>query len=372
MSWRDGNDSYDDGFSDRFGRPGGDWQGVRPTFDNPMSWSLRLFRALGTTVRAHVILLLYILIELGRSALDDNALGFGPAAIMMGSLFLVVLIHEFGHVLACRWQGGEADEILMWPLGGLAFCRPRHDWWAHFITAIGGPMVNVVIFICLAPTLGLITGNWLGAALPNPFGIDLTMATLEGTSRQPWWLLSLFLLHAVSFFLLLFNLLPVFPLDGGRILQSLLWPRMGYSDSMRYAVYAGYIGAILLGVTGAISGHWMLIAVAIFGGLTCWQTLRQVKYTDEVMGFSDAGDPYAASLWGDPDEDGDGRQPVGAAPGSGGREQKALERDRKNQREEADQIDAILAKIARDGMESLSRAERKLLEQATEKRRQQG
>ena len=370
MPWRDSDHPYDDDPANRFGRPGGDWQGVRPTFDNPMSWSLRLFRALGTTVRAHVILFVYILIQLGRSLQDDSALGLGPAAIMMACLFLVVLVHEFGHVLACRWQDGHADEILMWPLGGLAFCQPRNDWYAHFITAIGGPMVNVVLFIILAPVLGLVTGNWLGVALPNPLGIDLSLATIDGGGRQPWWLLSLYLLHAVSFFLLLFNLLPIFPLDGGRIAQALLWPRMGYSNSMRYAVYAGYIGAIFLGVGGAIIGQWMLIAVAIFGGLTCWQTLRQVKYTDEVMGFSDAGDPYAASLWGDPDE-GDEPQPAGAPPEPNRREQKAAERDRKKQQEEADQIDAILAKIARDGIESLSRDERKRLEEATERRRQQ-
>ena len=100
--------------------------------------------------------------------------------------------------------------------------------------------------------------------------------------------------------LLLFNLLPIFPLDGGRILQELLWPKFGYVRSMRYSVRVGYIGAIGLFIMGVVSKNMMLMGIALFGGITCYITHRQLQFTQETLGFE--SDDYSASLLG-PDED---------------------------------------------------------------------
>ena len=220
MSWRD-SDAANDDPQNRFGRPGGDWQGMRPTLDNPMTWSVRLGRFAGITVRVHVIFLLFIIVELLRAATgsadrdDPFSHGLAPVAIAMGCLFVIVLLHEFGHCLACRKVGGSADEILMWPLGGLAYCRPPDHWKAHLITVLGGPMVNVVLCLIAGSMLGVITGQWWEVAVPNPFRLTSAVVHAEGVS--PWLLMILFWINALSFVLLLFNLLPIFPVDGGRI-----------------------------------------------------------------------------------------------------------------------------------------------------------
>jgi Zn-dependent protease len=279
MSWQERNYPDDENPLRGYGRPGGDWQGLRPSFDNPLSWSLSLGRFAGIDVRVHIIFLIYIVIMLLRAGFggigesDGATVGFVIMLATLAILFVIVLVHEFGHCIGCRWTGGEANEILMWPLGGLAYCRPPNHWMAHMITVVAGPMVNLIICIFAGTMLGLLTGKWLGIAVPNPinpFGAfyDPTMTT--------WAHQGLYLINAISFLLLLFNLLPMFPLDGGRIVQAWLWRSMGYQRSMRIAVRIGFIGAILLGIFGFVIigmtpyGGLMLVMIAIFGGMTCY------------------------------------------------------------------------------------------------------
>lgn len=329
------------------GRPGGDWRGVRPTLDNPMSWALPIGRIFGITVRVHFTLLLFIAIELIRSlggassrSQESAPLGLTPSVIMMGSLFLVVLLHEFGHCFACRWAGGEADEILMWPLGGLAYCRPPNDWWSHFITTAGGPAVNVVIFAIVAPILGSLTGHWAGVAFPNPFSLSGIYDASSSTLTM--WL---FLLHWVNLVILLFNVcLPVFPFDGGRLLQAVLWRHLGYRRSMLIAVRAGFIGAVAMAVIALVTTRMFLLMAAIFGALTCWTTRQQLQYTDDALGLPETDD----------------------------RDHERTQRRREQERQRAEQdgaeMDRILAKIASGGMGSLTRREKKFLQRETQRR----
>ncbi len=121
----------------------GSWAHARPRLDDPMSWSLPLGRTFGIGIRIHILFLVVVAVQLGRSVMPASdgtqvRLALAYTAIGLGALFVVVLLHEFGHCIACRWWGGLADEILMWPLGGLAFCQPPRDWRAHLWTAAGG------------------------------------------------------------------------------------------------------------------------------------------------------------------------------------------------------------------------------------------
>ena len=363
MSWQD-RDSANDNPQNRFGRPGGDWQGMRPTLDNPMTWSVRLGRFAGITVRVHVIFLLFIVIELLRSGTgsadrsDPFSHGLALVAIAMGCLFMIVLLHEFGHCLACRKVGGFADEILMWPLGGLAYCRPPDHWKAHLITVMGGPMVNVVLCAIVAPLLGLITGAWWGVAIPNPLQLGQGLAHPE--VARSWVHITLFWINALSFVLLLFNLLPIFPMDGGRIVQALLWRRMGYARSMRFAVRTGYFGAIVLGVWGLAWGPTLLVVIAAFGGITCYITSKQLAFTEQFMGY-DSGD-YSASLHGKEQD-----EPKPAKPT---RSERQAQRKAQADRAEMEQVDHVLQKIARSGMDSLSAAEKRLLRRTTRRKKQ--
>lgn len=365
MSW-DEREYADDPWR-KLGKPGGDWQGLRPTLDNPMSWALPLFRASRITVRIHLFFIVYIAIQMLRAVAgpDSSAavtLGAGIVAVLMASLFLVVLLHEFGHCIACRRVGGSANEILMWPLGGLAYCQPPNHWRAHFITAAGGPLVNVIICLIVGPLLGLMTGRWWGVALPDPL-YPLTPLVQDSALAGSPIVVVLMCINAVSFVLLLFNLLPMFPLDGGRLLQSLLWPRYGYANSMRFAVRTGFVGGVLLAVFGAVFDQWMLVGIAIFGLLTCYITHKQLEFTEHMMGGE--SEEYATSvlLGGEDDEIDEARE---ARPSRS--EKRALKQAEVEAQEQA-QVDAVLAKIAATGLDSLTAAERKLLNRATEKKR---
>lgn len=357
MSWDDRPDDQDDPWR-KLGRPGGDWQGLRPSFDNPATWSIPFGRVAGIDVRVHAVFLLFLAVELVRASLEATTTAFIPTCMVLGALVLMVFLHELGHCLACRWVGGQANEILMWPLGGLAFTLPPHHWKAHLITVVGGPLVNVVFLMVTVPLLWLATGIFWGVAVPTP--IDLSGLYEEELSKS-WLRQALFALNWVNLVLLLFNLLPMFPMDGGRIMQALLWRWIGYSRSMRIAVRVGYVGAILLGVAGLVMRDGWLIGVAIFGGITCYVTYKQLQWTDEMMGFE--SDDYALSLqYGTPGEQ-------AGEPAAPSRAEKLAERKARQLRDEAAEVDRILAKIRDHGMASLSRAEQSMLKRATERKR---
>jgi stage IV sporulation protein FB len=347
MSWRDAGRWSDDDPDRRLGGPGGDWRGLRPSLDNPMTWSVRIGRVAGIDVRVHVIFIIFVVVEmlraLGGEAGGTGPLALAPMAVAMAALFVIVLLHEFGHCFACRAVAGTADEILMWPLGGLAFCLPPNHWRAHLATALGGPAVNAVLLIALTPVLGLSTGMWWGVAVPNPFDFG-------GLYRlDSWPLMGLYIVAQLNLVLLLFNLLPIFPLDGGRIAQALLWPKLGYVRSMRYAVRAGYVGAIGLIIAGLVLQQWMLVGIAFFGGITCWITHKQLQFTQETLGFAVADEPPEA--------------------GPSRRQRRRAERRARREADEHRRVDAILHKIHESGLQSLTRAEKRLLERTTRQKR---
>src|SRR5438046_1245814 len=101
--------------------------------------SFTVGRILGIRIRIHVTFVLFIAYELMRG---QDAAG---TARFMALIFGSVLLHEFGHSLACRKVGGIANDIVLWPLGGLAYCVPPKRPWAHFVTVVWGPMVNVIL-----------------------------------------------------------------------------------------------------------------------------------------------------------------------------------------------------------------------------------
>jgi len=144
-------------------------------------------------------------------------------------------------------------------------------------------------------------------------------------------------------------------------MQALLWRTFGYARSMRYAVRVGYVGAIGLGIMGFVTKNMMLVCIAIFGGITCYITHRQLQFTQDMMGFD--SDDYSASLYG-PEE------PATAQKGPS-RRQRADERRARREREDTAAVDGILQKIADGGMESLSGVEKRRLRRATRRRKSQ-
>src|SRR5436190_12358436 len=149
------------------------------------------------------------------------------------ALFGIVLLHEFGHAFACRQVGGRADQIVLWPLGGVAFVDPPRRPGPVLWSIAAGPLVNVL----LLPILSILV--WFSRSSE----ISLNLFKLIASIRQ------------INLALLIFNLLPVYPLDGGQILRALLWFPLGEIRSLQIASAIGLIGGGLL-ILYAVMNWW--------------------------------------------------------------------------------------------------------------------
>ncbi len=317
--------------------------------ENPLAWSLRIGRIAAIDIRLHILFILYIASELiGSPAFLDDVK-------RLGILFGIVLLHEFGHCFAARAVGGHANEILLWPLGGLAMVRAPQTPSAQFITTACGPLVNVLICLITAPIL-VAAGHSLHAVPWNPF--HLGTSSLYVTSQLHWWVLYTFFL---SYVMLLFNLLPMYPLDGGRMLQAILWPRTGLGRAMQIATTAGMVGAVALGMLGIGTRNLSIIGIAVFGYITCLNERRMLAaglITDERTFGYDLTGGYTEP-----------RRRGWLARWRDKQKARRLADEREQERQETEEVDRILLKVHQHGIQSLTRAEKKTLENATNRRR---
>ena len=184
------------------------------------------------------------------------------------ALFLIVLVHEFGHALACRQVGGTANRILLWPFGGVAYVNPPQRPGATLWSIAAGPLVNVA----LLPVLGVPDIGWPQLSVSALFGLTqgwaVTMpnayALVEGVS----W---------INFGLLIFNILHIYPLDGGQILRSLLWFPLGRARSLMVATILGLFGIVGLFGLAVISLSLWTAAITVFLLMNCWNGLRHAQ-----------------------------------------------------------------------------------------------
>ena len=174
------------------------------------------------------------------------------------ALFLIVLMHEFGHSLACRQVGGRASQIVLWPLGGVAYVDPPQRPGATLWSIAAGPLVNVVLLPILGGLWFLSKGAGWEHAMPDPYELVKTV-------------------FAINCVLLVFNLLPIYPLDGGQIVRSLLWFVVGRARSLMTASIIGFVGvAGLIVVAILMRSPWLGILCA-FILMNCWGGLMQAR-----------------------------------------------------------------------------------------------
>lgn len=211
----------------------------------PMAGSVGSFRILGVPVRFHFtfLLLLVFLLFLGLSGRQS-----GPAtAIYVLALFGSVLLHELGHSLAARYYGVKTVEIVMFPIGGVArldrTLRAREELWI----ALAGPAVNFVIAAAILTYL-----YYTNSLVPAE---QLVNATDDNLLER---------IAIGNIILALFNLLPAYPMDGGRVLRSVLARFRPENEATRLAAKTGRVFAGLMGLYGLLSMNFMLVFVALF------------------------------------------------------------------------------------------------------------
>lgn len=342
----------------------------RGAMDNPINWSFRVGRLWGINIRIHLFFIVgavYLLApSLGTPEDGQAGIGLARRAGMLITLFAIVLLHEFGHCWGARRSGGEADEILLWPLGGLASVRPADTPRAHMITIVAGPAVNL-FFVLLTSAIMVVAFGGLGAVPWNPFDPFIPVnGSPQFFLNAIYWHLCVF--FTINYVLLLFNLLPIFPMDGGQMLRAYLWPRKGQRSATLTATWIGMVGSIALGLVGLVTGEMLLIMLAVFTYLTAYYERRTAKTEmDEVLG--EFGYDFSQGYVSLNRETQKVKEPGYFERRRIRREQEKQERERQRREHLAQRVDEILQKIARTGMDSLSSEEQRILREETERQR---
>jgi Zn-dependent protease len=211
-----------------------------------MRWSFKVASVAGIEVRIHLTFLLF-LAWIWFSYYQVAGLGGAMQGVLfILSLFACVLLHEFGHAFAARGFGIATPDITLLPIGGVArLTRIPDKPWQELVVAIAGPLVNVVI----------------AAALIFVVHRSAELEQLQYLESPRVELLSK--LASVNVMLVLFNLIPAFPMDGGRILRALLAMAMPYAQATQIAAWIGQGLAIVFGIFG-LFGNPLLIFIAFF------------------------------------------------------------------------------------------------------------
>jgi stage IV sporulation protein FB len=232
-----------------------------------MSWSIPIGTVRGTVIRLHLTFLLFLL----WIAVAHYSAG-GPQAALEGVLFisllfLCVLLHEFGHITAARRYGVQTPDVILLPIGGVARLeRIPEEPVQELVVALAGPAVNVVIAALLYLALGGFVPEG-GLEIDNP-GVGLLERLL-----------------AANIFLVVFNLIPAFPMDGGRVLRAFLAYRFGYARGTQIAATVGQALAFAFGLWGLVGGNPMLVFIALFVYLAATSEAHAAQMRDVSRGM---------------------------------------------------------------------------------------
>lgn len=220
-----------------------------------MGASWRIFEVWGIQVRLHVFAVAWV-------ALSFLYFGSPQVALAVdGLLFLSVFLHELGHCLGARWVRGEAREILLHPFGGLSRLRVPKTPWAEFASTAAGPLTNLLL-AGLAFGLGALVGvDWshgVRSALFAPVSLTWVLAVAT----------------VINAALCLFNVLPAYPMDGGRLLRAAVWPVLGWRNATVVAICAAFVCGLLAISFGLQRGMLLLAAL---GAWVIYSSGRELK-----------------------------------------------------------------------------------------------
>ena len=321
--------------------------------ESPLYWSFPIGTWFTTRVRVSIFfppMLIALMLWLREPV----------AALIVGvTLFVVVLLHEFAHVVAARMTGGSGDDILIWPFGGLALVQPGYSLRSRLLTPVAGPLVHLAL--CVLLTVPMVQCSLLGTVI-NPLAWDSLRAELE--SQQPFVKICAFA-FVVNWAMFLVNLLPVFPLDGGRILQVLLAQKLGNETGTEAYIRIGTVVGMVIMFAGVI--FWAAGAVFLGAVILLLNQQESIRlriadsFDESFMGY-DFSQGYT-SLERSAEE-----RPERKSIFRRWKEQRAEEKLRRQLEAEAEEereLDRLLGKLHAEGPDSLTDAEKSLLKRAS-------
>lgn len=311
--------------------------------ESPVWWAVPLITLGGCRVRVHVVAIVFAPAVLAYAVWN----GLGPTYVATGlvALAVVVGLHEAarGHALV-RWFGRRPADISLWPLGAVWRFDDGGEGGDARSEGVGAA-VGLGMLIAVAAAAGtafaLVTGS-TDALVFEPLRPGLVMGEISGSSTPATvGLVTLWQVYAAAVYVLVFNLLPMLPLDEGVLVQA-VFDRGG---ARAVASRLGLLIAVGLLAGGLLTGLPIVASVGLCGGVYCWHVWQQERFAVDPAGV----DRWRAVLDLPTDESGEGGDPIPA-------------RDRED-------VERILAKISASGIESLSRAEKRTLREATDRLR---
>jgi Zn-dependent protease len=351
---------------------------------DPFLWSIPLGRLFGITVRVHILYPVVALALILRVAFQKEPYPFPEGAwidvaALTGLLLVSVLLHELGHCFAARRVQGDASEILIWPLGGLASVDIPHTPRAHFLTAAAGPAVNFVLWLaCLL----LLAFAFEPSYQPpwNPFRMPLRQTSAGGLEMWSWdgtsqvvtsfWPLLLARLFWLNWMLFWLNVVLIgYPMDAGRMLQATLWPHFGYRQATLVAVFVGFLTMLVVGIFAIWKNELLALCLAAFIYFSCrnqWIIL-ETGGEEGLFGY-DFSQGYTSLERDVP--------PAPAVRRVGWwqrwlqkRAARKMQRDLETREAEERRLDELLEKVQRQGLTALTDEERRFMKRVSDRYR---
>lgn len=313
--------------------------------ESPAWWGVPVGRIGGCEIRVHLVAVVF------AGAALAYAVWNGPAVPFVGTglaaLVFVVLFHEAvrGHVLV-RWSGLRPGAITLWPLGAVwefgGEPDPGKRRRAEAMAALLGCVAMGGVAGFGALTVGWLLGDWTVLVFhpAGPAGVTLSPAFSSGSTLVTLGRVFVWNVYAAGVYVMVANLLPMLPLDGGVIVRSLLDRAAGSTVAPR----VGLIVATVLVGGGLLTGLLAAACVGVCGGVVCWHAWQAERFVVDPAGVDRWREVLAAD-----DETGSSPGPIPA--------------------EERERVERVLEKISRRGLGSLTRAERRDLRRATERLR---
>lgn len=346
------------------------------------NWSVSLGRWNGLHVRVHMFFLLFVVFTIflswtgSSSELTDRVDWL--ATQMVAILFVSVLLHELGHVFAANRLGGYVDEIVIGPHGGMGSLDRFFDGRSELYAYLAGPLVNLAICLVCLPVILATSGNVLGLLHPiAPVGLQ-NSPSVEVFVRLTFW---------INWVLLLLNLLPVFPFDGGRIARAAIcmrWPVFSRQNAItivagiaKLAAIAIIVAAVLMNFDNThhvVPTRFALILFAIFLYFSAKHEptrestaeIEDGEYEEDLVFGYDFSQGYT-SLEQNVDE---GHPPSGPLKRWIDERKVAKVVQQRQQEEDEDrQMDEILERVHDLGLDSLTDDERAFLDRVSDRYR---